>query len=84
MAMMLMGGLMLMMSKVVHAALKSLSFKSSKIMEKYWNLELTSAELSIIKIAVERYAEQYKGSVFTKDEFATTFKAINNPIHRML
>jgi len=53
-------------------------------MEKYWNVELNSAELSIIKIDVERYAEQYKGSVFTKDEFATTFKAINNPIHRML
>ena len=52
--------------------------------EKFWNVELTSVEISIIKIAVERYAEQYKGSVFTKDEFATTFEAINNANHRAL
>lgn len=53
-------------------------------MEKHWIMELTSAEISIIKIAVERYAEQYKGTVFTKDEFATTIEAINNANHRSL
>ena len=27
--------------------------------EKYWKLELTNAEISIVKIAVEKYVEQY-------------------------
>ena len=35
---------------------------------KVWKLELTSAELSILKIALDRFADSYDGEVFTKEE----------------
>jgi hypothetical protein len=55
-----------------------------KIMEKYWNIELTSHELTIIQMAVQKYCEQYNGSVFIQSELSAVLKAVNNPIHRML
>jgi len=54
------------------------------IMEKYWNIELTSHELTIIQMAVQKYCEQYNGSVFIQSELSAVLKAVNNPIHRML
>jgi len=58
---------MLMTSKVVHVALKFLSFKSSKIMEqprKTWKLELSSMELSILQVALHKFKDDYTGELF--------------------
>ena len=53
-------------------------------MEKYWNIELTSHELTIIQMAVAKYCSQYDGEVFFQSELASVLKAVNNPIHRAL
>lgn len=55
--------------------------------EKYWNLQLTNAEISIIKIAVEKYVEQYTNfewGAFTKEELASVLLTVNHPQHRSL
>jgi hypothetical protein len=53
-------------------------------MEKYWTLELTNDEMSIIQIAVERYVKQYANDVFTPEELESTLNAVKNPKHRAL
>jgi hypothetical protein len=78
MAMMLMDGHSLMMSKVAHVALKSLSFKSSKNMEKKaWKLELTSQELAIVSRAVEEFVETYNRSAFSHEDLQSTLKLVH-------
>lgn len=55
--------------------------------EKYWKLELTNAEISIVKIAVEKYVEQYTNyewGAFTKEELASVLLTVNHPNHRAL
>lgn len=55
--------------------------------EKFWKLECTSAEMAIIKIAVEKYVEQYTNfdwGTFTKDELASVLLTVNYPQHRSL
>jgi hypothetical protein len=53
-------------------------------MEKFWILELTSTELTIVKLAVERYVKQYANDVFTPDELESTLNAVKKPNHRAL
>mgnify|MGYP000417313504 CR=1 FL=1 len=53
-------------------------------MEKYWTLELTNSEMSIIQIAVERYVKQYANDVFTPEELESTLNAVKQPKHRAL
>ena len=53
-------------------------------MEKFWQLELTSHELTIVKLAVERYVKQYANDVFTPEELDSTLNTVSNPKHRAL
>jgi hypothetical protein len=53
-------------------------------MEKFWILQLTSSELTIVKIAVERYVKQYANDVFTPEELESTLNAVKNVKHRNL
>ena len=53
-------------------------------MKKYWQLELTNAEMSIVKIAVERFVKQYANDAFTPEELASTLNTVSNPKHRAL
>ncbi len=53
-------------------------------MEKFWILQLTSSELTIVKLAVERYVKQYANDVFTPEELESTLNAVKNPKHRAL
>lgn len=53
-------------------------------MEKYWQLELTSAEMSIVQIAVERYVKQYANDNFTPYELYSALNTVSNPKHRAL
>lgn len=39
---------------------------------KTWKIDLTSAELTILQIALEKFASTYEGEVFTKEELAST------------
>ena len=69
---------MLMTSKVAHVALKSLSFKLSKIMEsrKAWQLEVTCTELTILQIALRRFMDKYEGEVFEQHELQSTMEEL--------
>lgn len=53
-------------------------------MEKYWQLELTSSELSIVKIAVQRFVKQYANDAFTLEELESALNTVSNPKHRAL
>lgn len=53
-------------------------------MEKFWQLELTSHELTIVKIAVERFVKQYANDVFTPEELQSALNTVKNPKHRAL
>jgi len=53
-------------------------------MEKFWQLELTSTELTIVKLAVERYVNQYANDVFTPEDLQATLNTVKNPKHRAL
>ena len=39
---------------------------------KMWKLEVTSNELTILQIALQRLMDQYNGSVFTEKELLST------------
>ena len=43
---------------------------------KSWKLELTNAELTILQIALQKFASKYEGEVFTKDELASTHEEL--------
>lgn len=56
-------------------------------LEKYWKLECTNAEICIIKIAVEKYVQQYTNfefGAFTKEELDSALLTVNYPEHRSL
>ena len=44
---------------------------------KVWKLEVTCAELTILQIAVERFANSYDGNVFTKEEIQGAIDELN-------
>ena len=44
---------------------------------KVWKLELTCVELSILKIALTRFADSYDGEVFTKEEIQGALHELN-------
>lgn len=55
--------------------------------QKYWKLECTNAEISIIKIAVEKYVSEYTNfewGAFTKEELASVLLTVNHPQHRAI
>lgn len=39
---------------------------------KIWKLDVSSVELTILQIALEKFASRYEGEVFTKEELAST------------
>jgi hypothetical protein len=43
---------------------------------KSWKLELSNAELTILQIALQKFAASYEGDVFTKEELATTHEEL--------
>ena len=43
---------------------------------KIWKLELSSVELTILQIALEKFASRYEGEVFTKEELASTHEEL--------
>ncbi len=53
-------------------------------MEKFWILQLTSSELTIVKLAVEKYVNQYTNNGWTREELESTLNVVNNPKHRAL
>jgi hypothetical protein len=44
--------------------------------KKFWKLELTNYELTILQIAVERFAQKYEGDVFSSEELASTLQEL--------
>lgn len=44
---------------------------------KAWKLELSCAELTILQVAVQRFANSYDGDVFTKDEIQGAIDELN-------
>ena len=44
--------------------------------KKFWKLELTNYELTILQIAVERFAQKYEGEVFKSEELASTLQEL--------
>lgn len=44
---------------------------------KVWKLELTSAELAILKIALARFVHKYDGDAFTKEEIQGAVHEVN-------
>lgn len=44
---------------------------------KTWKLELSSAELTILQIALERFSQNYEGDIFTPEEIQSTKDELN-------
>ncbi len=44
---------------------------------KTWKLELSSAELTILQIALERFSQNYEGDIFTAEEIQSTKDELN-------
>lgn len=44
---------------------------------KCWKLEVTSAELALLQIALNKFSDQYEGTVFSKEEFESTRQELN-------
>lgn len=45
---------------------------------KVWKLELSSAELSILQVALDKFAAKYEGDVFTFQEIESTKDELNS------
>ena len=44
--------------------------------KKVWKLEVSNYELTILQIAVERFAQKYEGDIFTAEELASTLQEL--------
>lgn len=44
---------------------------------KIWKLELSSVELTILQIALERFAQNYQNNIFTAEEIQSTKDELN-------
>ena len=53
-------------------------------MEKYWSLELTSAELALVQLAVRDYVIKHDGDVFSEQDLKNIIDIVYLPKHRAL
>ena len=44
---------------------------------KCWKLELTSAELALLQVALNKFEDKYENTVFSKEEFESTRHELN-------
>jgi len=50
--------------------------------EKFWVLNLTSVELTILQLAVKKYVSEYRGSTFSNESLEATEELVFNANHR--